>query len=361
MKKIISDETVKGLAFVLAMWLFSRLVIVISMGLIAPLIPLAVIQLDPFAVPGFTPQFGWNLFALWDGGAYVEIATLGYARPNDPEPHVILWFPLFPLLMRLLMVFGISPAAAGTIINNLAFLGALGILYIWAKELHGRKTARWATAILAWSPFSLFGTLVYTEGLYLLLTVAALRAFEKGQHSWAALWGAMASATRVPGLTLVPAFLLVAWKERRPRVAYAAALAVAGGVLLFSAYCAIQFGDPLAFIHGQQSIEEYPSLGKDIRRLINIAMLAGCGYLFWHFRQKLSRVALAYSFCSLLLLSTIRAVRSVNRYIYGIVTLSLALGLLFTRYPRWGYVTLSLCALFLVIFSIRFSWNLWVA
>jgi Gpi18-like mannosyltransferase len=171
----------------------------------------------------------------------------------------------------------------------------------------------------------------------------------------------MATATRVPGVALVPAFLFVAWRERRPAIAYATAIAVGTGLLLFSTYCAIRFGDPLAFIHAQQPIEQYPSRLIGIRRLINLVMIFGCGALLWRLSSQLSRVAVAYGFCSLTLLVTVRAVRSINRYLYGIVPLSIALGVLFARYPRWGYPTLGLFVIFLVVFSIRFSWNLWVA
>jgi len=43
------------------------------------------------------------------------------------------------------------------------------------------------------------------------------------------------------------------WRgERRPAIAYAAGLAAGGGLLLFSLYCAIHFGDPLAFVQAQR-------------------------------------------------------------------------------------------------------------
>jgi len=247
-------------------------------------------------------------------------------------------------------------------VNNLAFLGAMGVLYLWAEERYGISFARWATAVLAWCPLSLCGTIIYTEGLFLLFTTAALRAFDKHQHGWAALWGAMATATRVTGAALVPAFLLVAGRERRPAIAYAAGLAAVGGLLVFSLYCAINFGDALAFVHVQQVWQHQnwldrlkSALNLDKPSLTRVVMLLGSGYLLWHLRRKLSRVAVAYGFCSLALLIIGGATLSFERYAYGIVSLSLGLGVLLARYPRWGYAVMGFFAILLVQSAIRFA------
>ena len=107
--------------------------------------------------------------------------------------------------------------------------------------------------MLAWCPFSLFCTVIYTEGLFLFLTASALRAFERGEYIWAAFWGALTTATRGPGVALIPAFWLTAWREKRPPLAYAAGFASAIGLFLFSLYCGIDLGDPLAFIRIQKA------------------------------------------------------------------------------------------------------------
>jgi len=275
------------------------------------------------------------------------------------------------LVTRGVMVLGLPFEVAGTLVNNLALLGAMLLLYRWAQERHGISAARWATAVLAWCPFSLFGTVTYTEGLFLLLTTASLRAFDNRQHAWAALFGAMATATRPTGAAIIPAFLLVAWRERRPSIAYAAALAAGGGLLLFSLYCAIRFGDPLAFIHIQKAFIQPNSTWLNIfagvftggrkNNLIKVVMVFGGGYLLWHLRAKLPLVAVAYGFCSLALIISSGVLISVGRFAYAIVSLSLALGVLFANHPRWGYLSMGLFATLLVEFAIKFAWWHWVA
>ena len=374
MKKIISLQWANGLIFVIAMWLVSRVVIVVAMQLIAPLLnssppEYAVGQLG--FIPNFVPKNSWELFSHWDGAWYRKIATLGYDYANDGKTHSIAFFPLFPLVTRGVMVLGLPFEVAGTLVNNLALLGAMLLLYRWAKERHGISAARWATAVLAWCPFSLFGTVTYTEGLFLLLTTASLRTFDNRQHAWAALFGAMATATRPTGAAIIPAFLFVAWRERRPTIAYAAALAAGGGLLLFSLYCAIRFGDPLAFIHIQKAFIQPNSTWLNIfagvftggrkNNLIKVVMVFGGTYLLWHLRAKLPPVAVAYGFCSLALIISSGVLISVGRFAYAIVSLSLALGVLFANHPRWGYLTMGLFATLLVEFAIKFACWHWVA
>jgi Gpi18-like mannosyltransferase len=200
-----------GLIFVIAMWFLSRLVIAIGMQIIAPLVGLPPEDWSPLGfVSGFLPKSGWELFSHWDGKWYVQIANLGYSYADDGQHHSVAFYPLFPLLMRGLTTLGMQVEVAGVLINSLAFLGALAVVYFWVEERYDAGAVKWTTAVLAWCPFSLFCTVIYTEGLFLFLRASALRAFERGEYIWAAFWGALTTATRGPGVALIPTFLLTA-------------------------------------------------------------------------------------------------------------------------------------------------------
>ena len=167
---------------------------------------------------------------------------------------------------------------------------------------------------------------------------------------------------------MIPAFLLVAWREKRPPLAYVAGFATAIGFFSFSLYCAIRFGDALAFVHVQKGwvhLGWFEVLTKALKLQISaiskIVMVFGSGYLLWFFRKRLTSIVLTYGFCSLALLVNAGALRAVNRYAYGIVPLSIALGLLLAAKPRWGYGLMGLFGVFLLYLSVRFaSWQ-WVA
>ncbi len=355
-----------GWIFVIAMWFLSRSVIAIGMQVIAP--HLYQFPNSNSFVPGFVPKTGWELFSHWDGKWYSEIATLGYSYADDGKWHSVAFYPLFPLLIRGGMALGMRVEVAGVLINSLAFLGALVLVYFWVEERYDTGAAKWTTAILAWCPFSLFCTVMYTEGLFLLLTASALRFFERGEYIRAAVCGALTTATRGPGVALIPAFLLVAWREKKPPMAYVAGFAAAGGLLCFSLYCAIRFGDALAFVHVQKAWVQ-PSwldivakaLKLGISSMSRVVMMFGSAYLLWVFRKKLSSIVLTYGFCSLALLACSGALSSVDRYAYGIVSLSIAFGLLLAAWPTWGYGLMGLFGVLLLYLSVRFASWVWVA
>lgn len=342
------------------------------MQVIAPLVcknpPVYAIRPPLGFVSGFLPKSGWELFSHWDGKWYTQIANLGYSYANDGQQHSVAFYPLFPLLIRGLMTLGMRADAAGVLINSLAFLGALVLVYFWVEERYDAGAAKWTTAVLTWCPFSLFCTVIYTEGLFLFLTASALRAFERGEYIWVAVWGALTTATRGPGVALIPAFLLVAWREKKPPLAYVAAFAGAIGFFSFILYCAISFGDALAFFHVQKGWQHpgwfnilSKALKLQIAAISKIVMIFGSGYLLWFFRKRLTSIVLIYGFCSLALLVNSGALTSVHRYAYGIVPLSIALGLLLESKPRWGYGLMALFGIFLLYVSVRFASWLWVA
>ncbi|MEG4213045.1 mannosyltransferase family protein [Microcoleus sp. S13_B4] len=360
-----------GLIFVIAMWFLSRSIIAIGMQVIAPLVcknP-PVYPWPPLGfVSGFLPKSGWELFSHWDGKWYTQIANLGYSYANDGQQHSVAFYPLFPLLIRGLMTLGMRAEAAGVLINSLAFLGALLVVYFWVEERYDAGAAKWTTAVLAWSPFSLFCTVMYTEGLFLFLTASALRAFERGEYIWAAFWGALTTATRGPGVALIPTFLLTAWREKRPPLAYTAGFASGIGFFSFILYCAINLEEPLAFIHIQKAwgqptwLEIFKNFFSfRLYAATKVGMVFGGCYLLWYLRKRLSITIICFGFCSLTLLVTSGALQSVERYAYGIVPLSIGLGLLLAAKPRWGYGLMGLFGVFLLYVSVRFASWLWVA
>jgi Gpi18-like mannosyltransferase len=247
--------------FPIALWLMSRIVIWVAMLLIAPKLAASNQEIT---------HFSWGIFDAWDSVHYRAIATSGYSFVNDGKQHNLAFFPLFPVSIWIFMKLGFSFELAGILINNLAFLGTLYCLYFWLKKHCGIKIAKWAIAVISWCPMSMFTGVIYTEGLYLFLSTAAMRAFDDKKYGWTALWGAMATATRPTGMALISAFLLAAWKQNKPKIAYIAGLSTATGLLLFSLYCAITFHDPLAFIAAQKGWR--PSLGFDWQGWLNMLM-----------------------------------------------------------------------------------------
>lgn len=310
-----------GTRFALIMWLLSRSVILIALLGIAPFYPV------PPGTDGIQAEWGWGVFSAWDSELYQGIVNFGYEVKNNGEAGGnVAFFPLFPLLIKLLMNLGFSFETAGVLINNLAFLGTLILAYNWIEKTNNPQVARWVTAVLAWCPLSLFGTVIYTEGLFLLFSTAALKAFDLKRYPQVVLWGTLATATRITGLALIPAFLLTAWRQKRSIIAYLSGLLTALGVLFYSIYCWINFNNPIAFITVQHSQWQRQTgfdwqgwlkmfmqimIGSQnwkkgmiidfIHPLIWI-MICIAAYLLWRYKNKLNQVQLELSYFVLFLI-----------------------------------------------------------
>jgi hypothetical protein len=207
-----------------------------------------------------------NLLARWDTFFYYTIATDGYQWDSAVFRHYnVVFFPLYPVLMRWGgAALGGHPLVAGLVISLTAFAAAMAILYRLALLELGDDYGWRVILLIASFPYALYFSAVYTESLFLLLSVGAFYAARRGRPGWTAACGFAAGLTRPNGFWLaLPLALLALWpgtdmrSEERPDRpipvpgALLAAVTPLLGVTLFSAYLLLRFGDPLAWVHGQ--------------------------------------------------------------------------------------------------------------
>jgi hypothetical protein len=188
-----------------------------------------------FDPAGLTSGFGWlgNLLAApvarWDAVWYLVIAHYGY-RPDlasfGTAPRAA-FFPLYPLGVRAISQLGAPPIAAGVALSLVALVAALyGIHRLSTLELgrlaphsaHRGDVARLAVLVTALAPMAFFFSAVYSESLYLALSVGLFWCARQGRWGWAGVLGALASATRSAGLVLVvPMVVLYLYGPREDR------------------------------------------------------------------------------------------------------------------------------------------------
>ncbi len=197
-----------------------------------------------------------EIWVRWDSGWYQSIAKDGYFYSPTGQSSVA-FFPLYPLLVR--AVAGVVPSipVAGILVSLLAGFAAVWLFFQWAKTVGGERGAEQASWTLLLWPFAffLFGVF-YSDALFLSLAIAAFWSVEKERPWRAALFGALATATRpiAPALVLG---LAARQLERRLRsgqrlraVDFVPVLAAAGAGA-YVVYLWLRFGDPLAFMATQ--------------------------------------------------------------------------------------------------------------
>ena len=200
----------------------------------------------------------WNsvfgVWGHWDGYWFVGIAEGGYGFRDGAAA----FFPLYPMAMRVIAPLVGSALVAGVVISLLSSFAAFYLLHRLARHECGATIAPRAVLYLAISPMALFLAAAYSEALFLALSLACLWAARRGLFLHAAVWAALASATRVSGVLLLIA-LAVFWADAHGgwrsllRPAAARLLLAPTGLLGYMGYLWARFGDPFAF-RGSQAI-----------------------------------------------------------------------------------------------------------
>ena len=201
--------------------------------------------------PAVTRDLGLltDVWARWDSVWFLRIAEEGY---GSVERAAAAFYPGYPAAVGLLgRLFGGHYVTAGIVVSLAAALGAYVLLYRLAEGRLGAEGARRAVLYLALFPMAFFLQAVYSEALFLLFTLAAFLAAERGRFLGAGVLTGLALLTRPAGFALLPALALLAWREPR-RARALASLAVAPALFaLYPLYLWREVGDPWAFMRAQ--------------------------------------------------------------------------------------------------------------
>jgi hypothetical protein len=190
-----------------------------------------------------------------DAWFYRWIAISGYQAPSIDRAPKNTWafFPLYPLLIRALGGGGAAFPIVAMITSNAALLLALFAVAAAGRELGlADEEAERAAWYIALFPTSYFFSLPMTESVFLLLSAASFLAAARQRWWGAGIAGGLATATRVIGICLLPALLLLPFQRtQRPSRQQLWILLVPIGVLTFVYFLYLRTGDPLAFVHAQ--------------------------------------------------------------------------------------------------------------
>jgi Mannosyltransferase (PIG-V) len=353
---------------------------------------------------------GWlghllNPWAHWDGVWFIKIAKSGYADGDGSTA----FFPLFPTLLRYVgILFGGNLVLTGIVISLACYGGSVWLLYRLVRADFDEATAARAVIYLAIGPLSFFLQAVYTESLFLLVSLACFVFAREGRWRLAGVMGLLATLTRSTGvLLLIPlAYYYYRgrdWDVRRTDAHVANLLMVAEGLLVWMTYLALAFGKPLAFAGAQaqwtrglaapnyavgrgflaaamglrqlisrQYLDIYwevprPSSAYSIAtaNLINLAFFLAAALLLWYGARRLppsySLFALASLAYPLFFPSKYVPLMSYPRFMLTVFPLYVALALFTRDRPRTHVAVVAGGLVLLVVFTAKFAVFSWVA
>ena len=325
-------------------------------------------------------------FGNFDAAYYLIIAANGYTINAG-------FFPLFPLTIYLLSLpltyftpYLVPQFFTANILVFIFFLSALFILFKLIKLDYKENIAISGIIFLLVFPTSFFYAAIYSEGLFLLLSLASFYFARRKKWLWAGIAGALLSATRLVGLAILPALL---WEyyfhEKKKSISkLLSILVVPLGLIIYSYYNFLKWGNPLYFIQAQgnfqnnRAIDQIILFPQTIIRYIKILFsvsptiyewwvaLAELGfflfalvmlYVAWKKRIRFSYIL--FGILCLLIPASTGTFSGIPRYVVVLFPMFIALALIKNKLFKVAYIAIS--AILLFIFFTLFSKGYFIA
>lgn len=134
-----------------------------------------------------------SIFELYDSIHYINMAKSGYT-----EPSLYAFFPLFPMLIKLVSFIIPSYQISGALISNIASFLSL----ILINDLTKDKNNIGNVICFVFSPILAFTSIVYTESLFLLLTILGYYLYKKDKYLLSSVVVGLSILTRNSGIIL---------------------------------------------------------------------------------------------------------------------------------------------------------------
>ena len=292
----------RPVVFLLLWYAATRVVVFVAMAVAATWFQ------TPAGVGHLDPSVG-DILAGWDSVWYRRVAEDGYPvpLPADPDTGLLTYsawafYPAFPMLVRVLMLTGLSFEVAAVLLNLL--LGAACTILVWkclnfamhAAPQPARERLALVAAVL-WCLYPATAILVmpYTEALATVLIAASLLLLMRRQYALVALVTTGLGFTRAAAPAIACAaivHLVLRWREDRAtgvrplrgqRVTAALMLlATAASSIAWPVAVGVASGLPMAFFDVQAAWGQKPESGPFVLWLAwawDAHGLAGVGVL----------------------------------------------------------------------------------
>jgi len=263
------------------------------------------------------------LYRYWDGPHYAYLAKTLYRVPIDhpftpyhlTPAYYATHFPLYPLSIRLLVPLTLGHYFPAMLLSTLLASVVAAILFF---EILVRwdlvASPVWTGILFAFLPprWVLYHSVGASEPLFMVFVFAAFLAYAANRTGPLILAIALASLTRIMGVLLVPAFMMAALLDRRPRQVLWLPVSLLGVAALFC-WHRVLYGDFFAYF--TRNVEQSGHIARVPLRLM--WDLAGAG--------DLHGTELTFGLFALYGIGTLALARHRAIFFYGLAFLGLNL------------------------------------
>lgn len=335
----------------------------LALGYFSAVLLVTFLSLIFFPTSGQFRNDFWGVFANWDGGYFLTLAENGYT-----ETIHYAFFPLFPLLLKVL---------EAPLINWLSFAGVIIIFTKLLKEDYSVNQIEKIFFFFLLFPTSFFLLMVYSEGLFLLLTLLTFYLARKQKFGSATIIAILASLTRPFGVATI-AGLLIEWyfADKKSRSWWPLLSPV--GLIGYCFYLWQTTGNPFIFLDAQNNWQRQLSFGGLLFFQYLPDLFKGCSFdtfLMWMnylllvaavgiLIRSYGKLRLSYVVYSLIVISLpliTGSLMSLSRLLLINFPFFIMLGIWTGKNQKWRMITYGILGggLSLVLLS-RFVTGFWV-
>ncbi len=261
---------------------------------------------------------------------------------------------------------------AGSLVSILAIIAAISVLFVEIKEQWGKSIARRSVFYILIFPSAFFFSVMYTESLFILLSVLCFYNLRKERWFLVGIIAALATLTKTMGIIFFPITILGYWiyyRKINTKIIWLFLPIIA--LATWMIYCKYQFGDWLAFAHGQQffhrpvgnfswqALWSAPTAGDKTILFIDslsalLALTCGIILIFW----KKFTYALYVILGTLIPLAS-GTWQSMNRYVLILFPIFIVLAVFGKRYIWLHYFYIMVMPMLLAMHIIQFVHFAW--
>lgn len=213
--------------------------------------------------------FPW---ANFDGIHYLSIAGDGYNISNSR------FFPIFPLIINFFSnilgggkTYGTLQFFVALALSNAFFLSSLFIFYKLIRLDFSEKIAFRSIFFMLVFPTSFYFASIYSESIFLLLSLLCFYFARKGNWIIASICGMALTATRIIGIGILPALLYEFSNKKKEKFYKSIPLYfIPLGLISYMVFNFVKFGNMFSFLQNQGSLANGRNIGTIVLPLQTI-------------------------------------------------------------------------------------------